>query len=158
MGNSITEREGAFYMNRKGSVQRTFVYLRQQEGGGRESGYVRAEAQERNVRLNLVVQGFDAQAQPYAFGVTGEDILPIGRVLLDARGQGGVSAQVSSGEFGRIQLMIVAYMRGGEVIIPLAGTVGRNGQTDWLRVRQQVMQLLQPEKAAEEPQKKEEKQ
>ena len=155
MGNSITEREGAFYMNTKGSVQRTFVYLRQQEGGGRESGYVRAEAQERNVRLNLVVQGFDARAQPYAFGVTEEDIVPIGRVLLDARGQGGVSAQVDSGEFGRMQLMIVAYMRGGETVIPLAGTVGRNGQTAWLRVRQQVTQQLQPQKTAEEPQPEE---
>ena len=133
----------------KGLSQRTFVYLRQQ-AGGRESGYARAEAQERSVRLSLAVQGFDAESEPYAFGVTQEGVVMLGRVMLDARGQGGVTAQVGAGEFGKMQILLIACLKEGEVSIPLAGTVGRNGQADWQSVKQQIQNLLQPEEKTQE--------
>lgn len=130
-------------MNR--DVQRTFVLLRQL-GTGRESGYARAETREGKVKLNLVVQGFDRSAQPQAFSLTEEGVQPLGRLNMDARGQGGIVATLSPSDLRRMQMIFVAYPKGENAAIPLAGAVGRGGWVDWAKVRSQAAEALHPQK------------
>lgn len=133
-------------MNREG--QRTFVLLRQL-GSGRESGYARAETRDGSVKINLVVQGFGRNAQPYAFAWTQEGLLPLGELNMDARGQGGIVASLNPSDFREMQMLLVARMNGEEVQIPLAGTVGRGGWIDWAQVREAIAEILRPAPAAE---------
>lgn len=124
-------------------VQRTFVLLRQC-GSGRESGYARAEARDGKVKLNLVVQGFSAQDEAFAFGAAQDGVLLVGRLNLDGRGQGGIAAELSAQEMRSLQVLFVAVLRGDATDIPLAGTVGRGGWVDWSQVRALVTQALRP--------------
>lgn len=110
--------------------QRNFIYLRQL-GGGRESGYARAEMQERAVRLHVAVQGFAPQEQAWVFAVTQEGIVLLGGFETDARGQGGMAAQVNRQEYRDMQVLFVLMESAGGARIPLAGTTGRTGQVDW---------------------------
>ena len=126
-------------MNRE--TQRTFVLLRQL-GGGRESGYARAETREGGVKLNLVVQGFGRSAAPYAFALTPEGLRPLGALRMDARGQGGVVATMAPADFRQAQMLLVAD--GDPARIPLAGTVGRGGWIDWAQVRAAIADFLHP--------------
>ena len=132
--------------------QRSFVYLRQMEGG-RESGYARAEQQERMVRLHIAVQGFAAEQEPYAFAVMEDGVLLLGKLRLDGRGQGGVSAQVSRQEYRDMQVLFVLCEGKREARIPLAGTPGRTGRVDWAVVKQLALQALHPVQTSAEEEK-----
>ena len=136
---------------RNRDVQRTFVILRQLEGG-RESGYARAETSEGRVRLNLAVQGFAQDAQPQAFAADSDGLIHLGALRLDARGQGGLLAELNPSDFRRVQLLLVAQTGGDNVVVPLAGTVGRSGWVDWENIRALLAEALLPqqEEAAEE--------
>ena len=132
--------------------QRSFVYLRQL-GSGRESGYARAEMQERAARLHIAVQGFAPQEAAWVFAVTGEGIVLLGGFETDSRGQGGTASQVSKQEYGAMQVLFVLTEGAGSVRIPLAGTTGRTGQVDWDAVKAMALQALYP--VAEVPIKEE---
>ena len=136
---------------RNRDVQRTFVILRQLEGR-RESGYARAETREGRVRLNLVVQGFAQDAQPQAFAADSDGLIHLGALRLDARGQGGLLAELNPSDFRRVQLLLVAQTDGEGVVVPLAGTVGRSGWVDWENIRALLTEALLPQRkeAAEE--------
>ena len=138
-------------MMRNRDVQRTFVILRQLEGR-RESGYARAETREGRVRLNLVVQGFAQDAQPQAFAADSDGLIRLGALRLDARGQGGLLAELNPSDFHRVQLLLVAQTDGEGVVVPLAGTVGRSGWVDWENIRALLTEALPPQRkeAAEE--------
>lgn len=138
-------------MMRNRDVQRTFVILRQLEGR-RESGYARAETREGRVRLNLVVQGFAQDAQPQAFAADSDGLIHLGALRLDARGQGGLLAELNPSDFRRVQLLLVAQTDGEGVVVPLAGTVGRSGWVDWENIRALLTEALLPQRkeAAEE--------
>ena len=138
-------------MMRNRDVQRTFVILRQLEGR-RESGYARAETREGRVRLNLVVQGFAQDAQPQAFAADSDGLIHLGALRLDARGQGGLLAELNPSDFRRVQLLLVAQTDGEGVVVPLAGTVGRSGWVDWDNIRALLTEALLPQRkeAAEE--------
>lgn len=133
----------------KKDVQRTFILLRPCSGG-RESGYARAEVRDGNIRLNLAVQGFNVQQQHYAFAVTREGILLIGPVQLDARGQGGAAVQLGAEDLRAMQVLCVGCVRGSDVEILLAGTVGRGGWVDWTQVRTLAADALLPKAAIRE--------
>ena len=136
---------------RNRDVQRTFVILRQLEGR-RESGYARAETREGRVRLNLAVQGFAQDAQPQAFAADSDGLIHLGALRLDARGQGGLLAELNPSDFRRVQLLLVAQTDGEGVVVPLAGTVGRSGWVDWENIRALLTEALPPQRkeAAEE--------
>lgn len=137
-------------MNR--DVQRTFVLLRQL-GTGRESGYARAETRDGKVRLNIVVQGFaDTEQVPSAFATTQDGLLYLGQLNIDARGQGGISVELSANDLRRMQVLFIAMVVQNEVSIPLAGTIGRGSWVDWAEITQQVEEVLLPEKAEQNAQ------
>lgn len=133
--------------------QRTFVYLRQLEGR-RESGYARAEMQDKTVGLHIAVQGFSPSEDAYAFAVTEEGVVLLGILLLDARGQGGAAVQLSRKEYRAMQVLFVLQEMPMGVQIPLAGTPGRTGRVNWEAVKALAIQALHPEeqKPAEEEQ------
>lgn len=124
--------------------QRTFVYLRQLEGG-RESGYARAEIQDRTVNLHIAVQGFSSNEDTYAFAVTDEGVVLLGMLKLDARGQGGAAVQLSRKDYRDTQVLFVLRDTPKGVQIPLAGTPGRTGRVDWEAVKTLAVQALHPE-------------
>lgn len=137
-------------MNR--DVQRTFVLLRQL-GTGRESGYARAEARDGKVRLNIVVQGFaDTETAPSAFATTQDGLLYLGQLNIDARGQGGISLELSGNDLRRMQVLFIAMVVQDGVSIPLAGTIGRGSWVDWTEITQQVEDVLLPQKAEQNAQ------
>ena len=141
-------RERLFYMN-GADKQRSFVYLRQL-GGGRESGYARAEMQERAVRLHIAAQGFLPRQEAWVFAVTQEGIVLLGGFETDVRGQGGTAAQVNRQEYGDMQVLFVLTEGAGGAHIPLAGTAGRTGQVDWEVVKAMALQALHPASDAEQ--------
>lgn len=132
--------------------QRNFVYLRQLENG-RESGYARAEMQDRMIGLHIAVQGFSLSADAYAFAVTEEGVVLLGRLMLDARGQGGTSVKMSRQEHRAVQVLLVLVETADGVRIPLAGTPGRSGRVDWEKIKSLAQVALHPERAAQEEEK-----
>lgn len=106
------------------------------------------------MRLNLVVQGFAPQDEAWAFAAMKDGVLLIGQLILDSRGQGGISSQLSAQEYRDIQVLFVVRERNSDIEIPLAGTTGRSGRVDWNVIRTLVVQALHPaveEEPVQEP-------
>lgn len=137
----------------KNDVQRTFVMLRPMEGQSMRSGYLRVEARGGMRRLYFVVQGFGgAQDSAYAFLYGPEGTVQAGKLNIDERGQGGVVTDVGAYDYAHGQVALIVTRVGNEVVLCLAGSIGRGGWVDWELARASIAEALGIAPAAPEVQ------
>jgi len=136
-------------------TKRSFILLRPLEPIGSRSGYVRLEATGGQLRLTCAVQGFTGAAA-YALLLGSGGPVVLGRLRLDARGQGGFQFLGAPGDIGGMPFFDYSILAVGRDLesafsIDLVGSLRRGGWIDFACAEKQVFALLHPQEAEPEP-------